>query len=76
MPSLCPNIEPYDHGMLDVGDGNQVYWETCAGVITNRALTKIELSDGRFGVIYCPRRGDRIQPRVLTLGTARPGDAP
>ncbi len=24
-----PRIEPYDHGMLDVGDGNHVYWETC-----------------------------------------------
>ncbi|KOV23726.1 prolyl aminopeptidase [Streptomyces sp. XY152] len=23
-----PKIEPYDHGMLDVGDGNRVYWET------------------------------------------------
>jgi proline iminopeptidase len=22
-------IEPYDHGMLDVGDGNRVYWEQC-----------------------------------------------
>lgn len=22
-----PAIEPYEHGMLDVGDGNQVYWE-------------------------------------------------
>lgn len=22
-----PPIEPYDHGMLDVGDGNLVYWE-------------------------------------------------
>ena len=29
MPGLYPNIEPYDHGMLDVGDGHQVYWETC-----------------------------------------------
>ncbi|MEU0476547.1 prolyl aminopeptidase [Streptomyces olivaceus] len=26
---LYPKIEPYDHGMLDVGDGNHVYWETC-----------------------------------------------
>ena len=26
---LHPEIEPYDHGMLDVGDGNHVYWETC-----------------------------------------------
>jgi proline iminopeptidase len=24
-----PPVEPYDHGMLDVGDGNHVYWETC-----------------------------------------------
>ncbi|MFE0795925.1 prolyl aminopeptidase [Streptomyces mutabilis] len=25
---LHPMIEPYDQGMLDVGDGNHVYWET------------------------------------------------
>ena len=24
-----PEIEPYASGMLDVGDGNLVYWETC-----------------------------------------------
>lgn len=28
MASLYPEVEPYDHGMLDVGDGNLVYWET------------------------------------------------
>src|SRR4051812_44429186 len=26
---LYPEIEPYDHGLLDVGDGNLVHWETC-----------------------------------------------
>ncbi|MFF3335863.1 prolyl aminopeptidase [Streptomyces sp. NPDC002888] len=26
---LYPEIEPYEQGMLDVGDGNSVYWETC-----------------------------------------------
>ncbi|MCX3064224.1 prolyl aminopeptidase [Streptomyces beihaiensis] len=26
---LYPSIEPYDHGLLDVGDGNRIYWETC-----------------------------------------------
>jgi proline iminopeptidase len=26
---VYPEIEPYDHGMLDVGDGNLVYWEVC-----------------------------------------------
>ncbi|HEY1572055.1 MAG TPA: prolyl aminopeptidase [Pseudonocardiaceae bacterium] len=29
MSELFPGTEPYDHGMLDVGDGNLVYWETC-----------------------------------------------
>ncbi|MDP5007845.1 MAG: prolyl aminopeptidase [Glaciimonas sp.] len=24
-----PEIKPYDHGMLDVGDGHQIYWERC-----------------------------------------------
>ncbi|MEU6122531.1 prolyl aminopeptidase [Streptomyces sp. NPDC047123] len=26
---LYPDIEPHDHGLLDVGDGNRVYWEVC-----------------------------------------------
>jgi proline iminopeptidase len=26
---LYPNIEPYDHGMLAVRDGNELYWEVC-----------------------------------------------
>jgi proline iminopeptidase len=25
--SLYPPIEPHDHGMLGVGDGNHVHWE-------------------------------------------------
>ncbi|MCC2278757.1 prolyl aminopeptidase [Streptomyces sp. ET3-23] len=29
MAGLYPPIEPYDSGMLDVGDGNLVYWEVC-----------------------------------------------
>ena len=29
MAELYPPIEPYENGMLDVGDGNQVYWESC-----------------------------------------------
>jgi len=29
MAEPFPPIEPYDHGMLDVGDGNLVYWEVC-----------------------------------------------
>jgi pimeloyl-ACP methyl ester carboxylesterase len=29
LTELYPPIEPYDQGLLDVGDGNLVYWETC-----------------------------------------------
>jgi proline iminopeptidase len=29
VPDRYPEIEPYDHGLLDVGGGNLVYWETC-----------------------------------------------
>ena len=29
MSGRYPPVEPYDHGLLDVGDGNRVYWETC-----------------------------------------------
>ena len=29
MAEMYAPIEPYDHGMLDVGDDNLVYWETC-----------------------------------------------
>ncbi|WP_242902396.1 prolyl aminopeptidase [Actinomadura terrae] len=24
-----PEVEPHDSGLLDVGDGNQIYWEVC-----------------------------------------------
>lgn len=29
MPDLYPPIEPYAHGMLDAGEGQRIYWETC-----------------------------------------------
>ncbi|MBZ6075239.1 prolyl aminopeptidase [Microvirga puerhi] len=29
MPYLYPPIEPHESGMLDVGDGHRIYWETC-----------------------------------------------
>ncbi|MFD5704467.1 prolyl aminopeptidase, partial [Streptomyces lasiicapitis] len=36
--SLYPEIEPYDHGMLDVGDGNRVYWEVCGNPLGKPAV--------------------------------------
>jgi len=29
MAGLYPPIEPFDHGLLEVGDGQQLYWEQC-----------------------------------------------
>ncbi|MEU6035057.1 prolyl aminopeptidase [Actinomadura sp. NPDC047616] len=29
MKGFYPPVEPYDSGLLDVGDGNEIYWETC-----------------------------------------------
>ncbi len=29
MTGVYPAIEPYEHGMLAVGDGQRIYWETC-----------------------------------------------
>lgn len=29
MTRIYPQIEPYDHGLLVVGDGHLLYWETC-----------------------------------------------
>jgi proline iminopeptidase len=29
MAELYPAIEPYEQGMLEVGDGNLVWWATC-----------------------------------------------
>ena len=38
MTTLFPELEPYDHGLLDVGDGNLVYWETCGNPSGKPAL--------------------------------------
>ena len=38
MAELYPPSEPYQHGMLDVGDGNLVYWEACGNPAGKPAL--------------------------------------
>ena len=38
MNTRFPEIEPYDSGMLDVGDGHQVYWECCGNPAGKPAL--------------------------------------
>jgi proline iminopeptidase len=38
MSGQFPPIEPYDNGMLDVGDGHLVYWECCGNPAGRPAL--------------------------------------
>src|SRR3954466_6201496 len=63
-----PPIEPYDHGMLDVGDGNLVYWETCGDPDGKPALvvhggpgsgcsTGMRRVDPRYRVVLFDQRG-------------------
>ena len=35
---LYPEIEPYDSGLLDVGDGHHVYWEVCGNPLGKPAV--------------------------------------
>ena len=39
MRDRYPEIEPYEHGWLDVGAGNLVYWETCGNPDGNPVLS-------------------------------------
>ncbi len=38
MDPRFPAIEPYDSGMLDVGDGHRIYWECCGNPSRRPAL--------------------------------------
>ncbi|MGH8927685.1 MAG: prolyl aminopeptidase [Acidimicrobiia bacterium] len=38
MPGRFPPIEPYDRGMLEVGDGHRIYWEACGNLHGRPAL--------------------------------------
>jgi proline iminopeptidase len=52
---LYPPIEPYDHGLLDVGDGNLVYWETCGN------------PDGKPAVLVHGGPGQGCSPRMRRM---------
>jgi proline iminopeptidase len=38
MSALYPRSEPYDSGMLEVGDSNRVYWEVCGNAAGKPAV--------------------------------------
>lgn len=72
MTELYPEIEPYAHGMLDVDDGHQVYWETCGNPLGKPALV---VHGGSWGsplsLTYAERYPERVTEMVLFGVTTR-----
>ncbi|MER8236523.1 prolyl aminopeptidase [Streptomyces sp. NPDC094049] len=63
MAQPFPPVEPYAHGLLDVGDGNRIYWETSGGPEGKAALC-VHGGPGSGG-----RRGSRamFDPEVFRI---------
>ncbi|MBB5911350.1 proline iminopeptidase [Nocardia transvalensis] len=53
-PQPFPDLEPYAHGLLDVGDGNRIYWET-SGNPDGRPALVVHGGPGSGGARH-PRR--------------------
>lgn len=63
---LYPEIEPYDHGMLDVGDGNRVYWEVC-GNPRGKPAVVLHGGPGSRANAWFPRLFDPEAYRIVLL---------
>jgi proline iminopeptidase len=58
-----PAIDPYESGMLDVGDGNRIYWETCGNPL-GKPVVHVHGGPGS-GTSTGPRRG--FDPRAYRI---------
>ncbi|WP_338898868.1 prolyl aminopeptidase [Streptomyces sp. TG1A-60] len=63
---LYPQIGPYDHGMLDVGDGNRVYWEVC-GNPRGKPAVVLHGGPGSGANAWFPRLFDPEAYRIVLL---------
>ncbi len=61
--TLYPPIEPYDHGLLDVGDGQQVYWETSG----NPAGKPVVMLHGGPGGGCNPQHRQQFDPQAYRI---------
>src|SRR5262252_4920333 len=62
--SLYPEVEPYEHGMLEVGDGQHVYWETC------------DNPDGKPALVLHGGPGSGCTPRHRRYSAVAPLEGP
>src|SRR5260370_1760963 len=70
-PDLYPEIEPYESGLLDVGDGNLVYWETCGNPSGKPAV----VVHGGPGSGCTPAFRKFFDPRGYRVGLFGPRDS-
>jgi proline iminopeptidase len=66
MPELYPPIEPYDHGLLDVGDGHRVYWET-SGNPGGKPAVVLHGGPGQGSAPGMRRMFDQARYRIVLL---------
>jgi proline iminopeptidase len=74
--TLYSAIEPYEHGMLDVSDGNSIYWESC-GNPSGKAAVVLHGGPGSGCVPHWRRYFDPAIYRVVLFdqrgcGRSRP----
>lgn len=60
---LYPEIEPFDSGMLDVGDGHRIYWERCG---TKGAKPAVFLHGGPGGG-FSPKHRRQFDPKLYDI---------
>jgi proline iminopeptidase len=84
MPERFPPIEPYDTGMLDVGDGQRVYWEASGNPAGKPAVAlhggpgsgstpgrRRSFDPDAYRLVQFDQRGrGRSTPSVADLGTS------
>ena len=73
---LYPEIEPYDSGMLAVGDGHELYWETC-GTPTGKPAVALHGGPGSGCTPWWRRLFDPAAYRIVAFdqrgcGRSRP----
>ncbi|OEV12722.1 prolyl aminopeptidase [Streptomyces nanshensis] len=63
---LHPPVEPYEQGMLDVGDGNRVHWEVCGNPDGKPALL-VHGGPGSGSGTVAQRRFDPERYKIVTF---------